>query len=112
MRRAARTDSNQSEMVRELRALGYSVEPRLAQLGKGAPDILVGWDRRHHWPDDPGGNIAVEIKDPKKPPSARKLTPDEERWHDTWAGPAIVALYASDVVRFVSFYLGPDGANK
>ena len=34
--------------------------------------MLVGYGRR--W-------FVMEVKDSAKPPSARKLTPDEERWH-------------------------------
>jgi hypothetical protein len=33
-----------------------------------------------------GVNYLVEVKDGAKPASARKLTPDEERWHQGWLG--------------------------
>ena len=42
MRRAARVDRNQAEIVVALRAGGASVQP-LHAVGKGVPDLLVGW---------------------------------------------------------------------
>jgi hypothetical protein len=70
-------DDNQNAIVKLLRKLGATVEPRLAQIGKGCPDILVGYE---------GLNYLVEIKDGAKSPSQRKLTPDEQLWHDQWRG--------------------------
>lgn len=85
MRRVARTDANQTEVVEALRAAGVSVLC-LHQLGRGVPDLLVGTHR---------GNLLVELKDGSKPPSARKLTPDEARFFETWRGPrAVVASTA------------------
>lgn len=76
MRRAAKIDSNQTQIVKALRAIGATVLP-MHTLGSGAPDILVGYR---------GENFALEIKDGEKAPSARKLTPDEEKWHREWQG--------------------------
>lgn len=80
MRRAARTDANHAEVVKVLRAGGCSVQS-LAAVGDGCPDALVG--RR-------GRNYLVEIKDGTKPPSARKLTPDQVKWHADWRGDVVV----------------------
>ena len=77
MRRAAKVDANQADITAKLRQLGASVEPRLATLGKGAPDLLVGFA---------GANYLLEVKDGAKPPSRRNLTPDERAWHDAWRG--------------------------
>lgn len=33
-----------------------------------------------------GVGMLVEIKDGSKPPSARRLTPDEEAFRNTWTG--------------------------
>jgi Holliday junction resolvase len=75
MRRAARIDANQPAIVDALRKVGCRVQP-LHMVGKGCPDILVG----------KGGRVLLmEIKDGTKPPSARKLTADEQVWHDLWA---------------------------
>jgi len=75
MRRVAKVDSNHKEIVQELRNRGASVL-NTHQL-KNAFDILVGYA---------GSNYAFEIKDPNKPPSARKLTEGEKGFHDAWKG--------------------------
>jgi Holliday junction resolvase len=76
MRLKARTDANQREIVEALRAIGCSVLV-LSAVGKGCPDILVGYA---------GKNFLLEIKDGAKKPSDRRLTPDEERLHPEWCG--------------------------
>jgi Holliday junction resolvase len=76
MRRAARIDDNQNEIVKKLRDIGCSVAITSA-VGRGFPDIVVGFK---------GFNYLIEIKDGKKPPSQRKLTSDEQAWHDQWRG--------------------------
>ena len=76
MRRKAKIDDNQTEIVKGLRAVGCSVES-LAAVGKGCPDLLVGFR---------GVNYLIEVKDGSKPPSKRKLTPDQVKWHDSWRG--------------------------
>lgn len=77
MRRAAHTDSNQGEVVDALRAAGASVEPKLARVGEGVPDLLVGIR---------GVTTLFEVKDGKKTASKKKLTGDEKKWHDAWRG--------------------------
>ncbi|HJP47915.1 hypothetical protein [Acinetobacter venetianus] len=42
MRRAAKIDANQTEIVKALRKFGASVQS-LASTGKGCPDLLVGF---------------------------------------------------------------------
>lgn len=76
MRRAAKIDANQNQVVDALRRLGYSVL-HLHTIGKGCPDILVGKS---------GKNYLFEIKDPEKPRSSRKLTEDEEEFRSKWRG--------------------------
>jgi hypothetical protein len=76
MRRAARIDANQPEIVKALRAVGASVQI-LSAVGHGCPDILVGYQ---------GRNFLFEIKDGSKPPSDRRLTPAEEKWFGAWRG--------------------------
>ena len=75
MLRKARVDGNQKDIVTALRKLGYSVL-HTHQL-KGCFDILVG---------SKGNNYAFELKDPKQPPSKRRLTPDEQKFFDSWKG--------------------------
>ena len=62
--RAAKVDANQVEIVEELRKAGCTVQ-HLHQVGKGCPDILVGYMHM---------NILMEIKDGEKPPSKKVLT--------------------------------------
>jgi hypothetical protein len=71
-----RTDSNHADIMTTFRALGCSVQS-VAMVGKGCPDLLVGKD---------GWTVPVEVKDGAKPPSARKLTADEEIWRANWKG--------------------------
>lgn len=76
MRTKARTDANQTEIVNALRAVGASVEI-LSGVGRGHPDLEIGYK---------GRNYLLEIKDGRKPPSRRRLTPDEAVWHSSWRG--------------------------
>jgi hypothetical protein len=76
MRKTARVDANQAVIVDALRAIGASVQS-LAMVGRGVPDLLVGFRAQTY---------LLEVKDGEKPPSARRLTPDEAAWHDSWRG--------------------------
>lgn len=71
MRRAARTDANHAEIMKEFRAYGFRVRDT-SQLGDGFPDLVVY--RRSH------GVLLVEVKDGRKPPSERKMTPAEDEF--------------------------------
>ncbi|MCY7277677.1 MAG: hypothetical protein LH702_29055 [Phormidesmis sp. CAN_BIN44] len=92
MRRAARTDSNQTEIVAILRSLGCSVQP-LHTVGSGCPDLLIGID---------GQNLLLEVKDGSKPPSARRLTSDQQVWHTNWGGQAAIVQSLEDAIAIVS----------
>ena len=85
MRRAARIDDNQNEIVKHLRDHGATVQI-LSMIGKGCPDILVGYTNAA----GVSFNYIMEIKDGNKPPSQQRLTPDEERWFENWKGAAAV----------------------
>lgn len=76
MRRAAKKDISQDEIVKRLRSCGVSVEPKMARIGQGVPDLLCGYR---------GHNFLLEVKTGGTP-SARKLTADEVAWHDSWGG--------------------------
>ena len=65
----ARVDANQKEIVAELRKLGASAVA-IHEIGRGCPDLLVG---------TLGINYLLEVKDGTKPPSRRRLTPDEAK---------------------------------
>lgn len=74
MRRAARRDSNEQEIIEALRSRGVFVK----QINdEGAFDLLC-----NHL----GKTILLEVKDGKKPPSARRLSPAEQGFHDGWPG--------------------------
>ena len=75
LRRAARVDANQVDIVGRLRLFGCSVLI-VSQL-KNCFDILVGYK---------GVNYAFEIKDGHKPPSQRKLTGGEKKFFSEWKG--------------------------
>jgi len=79
MRRAAKVDANHGEIVAALRAAGCGVLD-LSAVGSGCPDLLV------HGPTYPWRHTLLEVKDGAKPPSARKLTPDQEKFHAGWKG--------------------------
>ena len=76
MRRAAKVDRNQPEIVAALRQLGCTVQP-LHAVGEGCPDLMVGWQ---------GKTYALEVKDGLRAPSDRKLTPAQVNWHRDWRG--------------------------
>ena len=88
-RYAAKIDANQPDLVRQIRGLGASVL-HTHTLGCGAQDIVVGFR---------GINYLFEIKDPNKPQSARKLTPDEEKFHMSWRGSIYIIETIDDVVN-------------
>lgn len=75
MRRAAKVDANQEQIVSALRVAGVLVLS-MAALGKGVPDLLCAFR---------GRLVLLEVKDGNKPPSARKLTPDQQQFHKDWA---------------------------
>ena len=67
-----KTDGNHRQMVEMFRRLGASVQS-IHTVGKGCPDLLVGYA---------GQNVVVEVK----PHAGAKLTPDELDWHRAWRG--------------------------
>lgn len=95
-RRAARIDDNQTEIVERLREVGATVQS-LASVGKGCPDLLVGYH---------GQNYLLEIKDGDKPPSARRLTDDERIWHEHWRGPVYVVESWVEALRVIGAFQG------
>ena len=86
MRTRGRVDENQGSIVSKFRGAGFSVAIT-SNLGGGFPDLAVG---------KYGVTVLVEIKDGDKPPSKRKLTEDEQRFHDSWRGAACVVECEED----------------
>jgi hypothetical protein len=96
LRRAARIDRTQPEIVQALRARGYSVAIT-SQCGHGFPDLVVGKMRsngqRFNW--------MLECKDWQLPPSARELTPDQCIFHANWAGQVDVVNSVEEALLLV-----------
>ena len=86
MRRAAKVDANQEQVVQALRAIGATVQS-LAGVGKGVPDLLVGYQ---------GKTLLLEVKDGNKPPSERRLTEDQLAWHGAWRGGPLAVVDGPD----------------
>ena len=81
MRRAAKLDANQTQVVSALEAAGVSVLG-LAALGKGKPDILACKG---------GKAILMEIKNPKTARGRMGANPAQEKFIQAWRGcPAVV----------------------
>jgi len=84
--RAAKIDANHEQVVTALRAAGATVQS-LANVGKGVPDLLVGYQ---------GQTLLLEVKDGHKPPSKRALNEDQLRWHGRWNGGALAIVDSPD----------------
>jgi hypothetical protein len=61
-------------------------------VGKGMVDVIAGFR---------GANYLFEIKDPKKSPSQRRLTEDEEKFHNEWTGQVAVVETLEDVLKIL-----------
>ena len=83
---ARRTDSNQKEIVAGLRRIGATVLD-LHELGKGAPDVLIGIG---------GNNYLVEIKS-----TNGKLTPAEIEFLASWKGNAVIVHNVEEAFRAI-----------
>ncbi len=84
-----RTDLNQQEIIDILRSKGCSVRD-LSQLGKGCPDLLVGYK---------GRNYLVEIKNAAN--RAPRLTPAEEEFIRGWKGQVAVITNIEDTIAVI-----------
>lgn len=82
MRRAAKIDATQPEIVKALRQAGATVQS-LAACGDGVPDLLVGYR---------GVTALIEVKDGSLAPSARRLTEDQLAWHGKWNGGTLAVV--------------------
>jgi Holliday junction resolvase len=89
MRRRAKIDANQGEIVKALRLAGCTVLS-LAPMGKGCVDLLVGKG---------GKNFLLEVKDPSQKPSQRKLTDDERAFHAAWLGQIAIVETAEEAIK-------------
>jgi len=74
MRRAARRDENEKDIIKAMREAGAYVK---VINDEGLFDLLVNYR---------GETMLIEVKDGAKPPSARRLTDAEQKFHDEWPG--------------------------
>lgn len=88
MRTAARTDKNQTELVKAFRQMGVSVVS-LAAHGKGVPDLMLSYKGYTH---------LAECKMPKG-----KLTPDQEAFKAGWQGAISIVRDLEGVETVVRF---------
>ena len=97
MRTAAKIDANQHRIVSALADVGASVQT-LAAVGKGCPDLLVGYRNR---------NYLLEIKDPARDGKAYKertlkaLTKDQHKWQFFWQGQVDVVWDEAEALRTI-----------
>lgn len=91
VRRAARVDENQANIVKDLRKLGYSVTD-LSSVGQGCPDIMVGARAL---------NFLFEIKNPTKPKADRQLTQDQKDFFAEWHGQVRKIETVDEAIRVI-----------
>lgn len=85
-----KVDANQKQIVDALRKISGVTVFSTHTIGKGVPDIVVGYC---------GVNYLFEIKDGSKPPSQQKLTPMEETFFDTWKGQVKLVSCLDDILN-------------
>lgn len=87
-----RTDRNHAEIINALRKIPNISVFSTHEVGKGFPDIVVGYK---------GVNYLIEIKDGNKPPSARKLTDAELQFHSNWRGQIKIVNNLDEVLNLL-----------
>lgn len=90
--RIKKVDNNQKSLVAQIRKIpGISVA-HTHTVGNGFVDVVCGFR---------GKNYLFEIKDPSKPPSKKKLTEDEQKFHDSWNGSVNIVETIDDVLEIL-----------
>lgn len=87
MRRNARVDQNQAEIISALRQIGASPTDPLHFAGKGCPDLIVGFR---------GRNFLMEVKTERG-----NLNADQRTFHQSWRGQITVVKSASEAVSAI-----------
>jgi len=70
---------------------------RVISQGEGIPDLLVGFQ---------GKTALLEVKDGRKPPSARVLTTAEQKFFDEWRGGTLAIVNSVDEAIAVVLGMG------
>ena len=87
-----RVDDNQNSIVKALRFIPGMSIALTHIIGDGFPDMIIGYN---------GINYLIELKDGNKPPSQRKLTPDEIKWHEKWEGQVNVCKNLDEILKLI-----------
>lgn len=87
-----RTDRNHAEIIKALRKIQNISVFSTHEIGKGFPDIVVGYK---------GINYLIEIKDGNKSPSARKLTDHELEFHLNWCGQCAIVKNIDELLKII-----------
>ena len=98
MRARPRKDANHTDIVGTFRQYHCNVLDT-ASLGNGAPDLVVAIPSKNGYI-----NVLVEVKDGSKPPSQRRLTPDEIEFMQTWRGKYVIIESVDDVIALLREY--------
>lgn len=98
MRRAAKVDGNQAEIVEALRAIPGCKVRSLAQLGNDMPDLLVGYR---------GFNFLVELKNPEYPNGHKERRERQATFRAEWTGQCIVASTVSEIISTMTGWQRP-----
>ncbi len=88
LRRAARVDANQPDIVKALRKVGATV----FVIGRPV-DLLVGY-RNKNW--------IFEVKDPDQPAWDRKLTSFQQTFFDEWRGQRDKIETAEEAIKIIT----------
>jgi len=91
MRRRAKVDANQPEIVAALRRVGASVVD-LSAVGGGCPDIQAGYK---------GVNYNIEIKNGGAQKSDRVLTKAQIDFHRDWRGQICVVENVAEALAVI-----------
>lgn len=91
--RIKKVDANQASLVKQLRQIPGVTVAHTHTVGDGFPDLVISYK---------GKNFLCEVKDPNKPPSARKLTPDEQKFHSSWTGQIAVVETVTDILKMIN----------
>jgi hypothetical protein len=86
MRRAAKVDANQDQIVSALRVAGATVQS-LAAVGKGCPDLLVSYR---------GQMYLMELKHGKG-----KVNEQQAKWHSDWKADVYVVYGAEEALQVI-----------
>jgi len=87
-----RTDANHKKLIDKIRQIPSASVFSTHEVGKGFPDIVVGYR---------GLNYMFEIKDGKKTASKKKLTQAEIKFHSNWTGQISVVEKIEDILNIL-----------